>query len=149
MIYIRTNNKRQRLFESRQQDVIDDDSEPLNSRIYKAVANGGIRWNSTYLMIERAILLKDAIQLYQTDSDAEFDEADLLTSKDWLQLSEMKALLEPITEASKRVQTKGTKHGALHETLTTMDYILTHLEGIKDRLTDTDSITWRTSVILG
>lgn len=30
-----------------------------------------------------------------------------------------------------------------------MDYILSHLEGIKDRLTNTDSVTWRASVMLG
>jgi hypothetical protein len=36
----------------------------MTSKIYQAVTNGGIRWNSTYLMIERVIPLKDAISLY-------------------------------------------------------------------------------------
>lgn len=129
MVHIRANNRRRVLFEGWQSDVIDaavpiEDADgvktSLNTTIYRAVVNGGIRWNSTYLMIERALLLKEAITLYQANVD-DFDDADCLRSDDWLQLSEMKALLSPIAEASMRVQSKGTTHGALHDTLTTMD----------------------------
>ena len=51
-------------------------------KIYRVVMNGGIRWNSTYLMIERAMLLKDALYLYQDDYHSETNAADYLTSKD-------------------------------------------------------------------
>jgi hypothetical protein len=52
-------------------------------KIYRVVVNGSIRWNSTYLMIERAMLLKDALHLYQDDHHSETDAADYLTSEDW------------------------------------------------------------------
>lgn len=150
MIHINTNGKRRGLFESRQREVIDEaGGDPLNTRIYRAIVNGGIRWNSTYLMMKRAMLLRDAIHNYQDDPGSEFDHADYLTQQDWLQLREMLALLQPLFEASERVQTQGTTHGALHDVLTTTDYCLTHLETAKNKLTNTDPVTWRTSVNLG
>lgn len=111
MIHINTNSKRRGLFESRQREVIDEaGGDPLNTRIYRAIVNGGIRWNSTYLMIKRAMLLRDAIHNYQDDPESEFDHADYLTQQDWLQLREMLALLQPLFEASERVQSQGTTH---------------------------------------
>ncbi|KAM0690097.1 hypothetical protein Q7P36_008864 [Cladosporium allicinum] len=71
-------------------------------KIYRVVVNGGIRWNSTYLMIERAMLLKDALYLYWDDHHSETDAADYLTSED-----------------------------CLYEVLTSMDFILTHLKSAK------------------
>ena len=45
-------------FESKQREVCD-------SYIYQFVANGGLRWNSDLKMIERALKLRDVLQLYQ------------------------------------------------------------------------------------
>lgn len=118
--------------------------------------NGGIRWNSIYLMIKRAILLKEAIHNYQEDPETKMPCEDYLTTNDWLELRELNTLLEPLHEASIRVQNKGTKHGALHDVLTIMDYCLTQLESAKTKLNkpnvatwQTNSTTWRTSVNLG
>jgi hypothetical protein len=104
-------------------------------------------------MIERAILLKDAISLYQGNTEAPIDPRDELTGSDWLELSEMRALLEPIYKASLYVQStpdhRDQRHGALHEVLTTMDFILTHLERAKDSPTYTDAVHYKTAVNLG
>jgi hypothetical protein len=62
--------------------------------------NGGIRWNSTFLMIERAMKLKGAIHLYQDGFNADCNTADHLTAKDWRQLADLKALLAPIYKCS-------------------------------------------------
>lgn len=40
------------------------EADPEMKRIYQLTVNGGIRWNSTCDMIERAFKLKDAIELY-------------------------------------------------------------------------------------
>ena len=51
-------------------------------KILRLVTNGGIRWNSTYLMIDRNIYLKDALTLYQSDEESNIHKDDLLTKDD-------------------------------------------------------------------
>jgi len=66
VIHIKENATRRLLFQSKQRNAVPaskgKDSEVV--RMYRVVANRGIRWNSTYLMIDRTMLLKDAIHLY-------------------------------------------------------------------------------------
>lgn len=153
MVHIKGKSRRRTAFEKNQlQALTEVGDDAATAKIYRVVVNGGIRWNSTYLMIKRAIKLKNAIQLYQSNDDG-LDEDDVLTKDDWIQLTEMLALLEPIYEASLHVQStpdhlKQT-HGALHEVLTSMDYILTTLEAAKNTTTYTDTVHFRTSVNLG
>lgn len=65
MVHIKANNRRKTLFERHQhQATVEEGDDLVTTKLYRAVTNGGIRWNSTYLMIKRAILLKNAIQLY-------------------------------------------------------------------------------------
>jgi hypothetical protein len=103
-------------------------------------------------MVKRAIKLKNAIQLYQNNDD-DLDEAGVITKDDWIQLTEMLGLLEPIYEASLHVQSTPDHlqqtYGTLHEVLTSMDYILTTLEAAKDTTTYADTVHFRTSVNLG
>lgn len=67
--HIKANNARIAIFESKQAQVIDE-GESSQQKIFRLVTNGGIRWNSTYLMIERRILLRDALTLYQSHEEA-------------------------------------------------------------------------------
>jgi uncharacterized protein YacL (UPF0231 family) len=101
VVHIKHNASRRSLFESKQHQANDSESEDsLAEQIYRVVANGGIRWNSTYLMIERAMKLKDAVHLYQDDQNAGCDTDDYLTTEDWRQLADLKALLAPIYRCS-------------------------------------------------
>jgi hypothetical protein len=65
----------------------------------------------------------------------------------------MRALLEPIYKASLYAQStpdhRDQRHSALHEVLTTMDFILTYLERAKDSPTYTDTVHYKTAVNLG
>lgn len=79
-------------------------------------------------MIERAIHLRDALTLYQTQEESNMHTDDLLTKDDWEELAHLRDLLAPIHEVSMHVQSVGTTAGALHNTLTSMDYLLHHLE---------------------
>jgi hypothetical protein len=148
VIHIKENAARRLLFQSKQRNAAPasegEDSEVV--RMYRVVANGGIRWNSTYLMIDRAMLLKDAIHLYQDDHHAACEPADYLTAEDWRELADLKALLEPIYHASMKVQSHDT---GLHEVLTSMDFILTHLETAKQKITTTDGSYFKACVNLG
>jgi hypothetical protein len=123
--HIKTNNTRIGLFESKQREATMVDEV---EKILRVVTNGGIRWNSTYLMIERGIRLKDALTLYQSDEESTMQKDDLLTKDDWQELCQSRDLLAPIHEVSMLVQSVGTTASALHNTLTSMDYLLHHLE---------------------
>ncbi|KAM0707349.1 hypothetical protein Q7P35_003993 [Cladosporium inversicolor] len=79
--HIKENNVRIAVFESKQTEVIADKESP-HTRILRLVTNGGIRWNSTYLMIERAIYLKDALTLYQNHEADDMNDEDLLKKED-------------------------------------------------------------------
>jgi hypothetical protein len=81
------------VFESKQTEVIADGSETSHTKILRLVTNGGIRWNSTYLMIERAIHLRDALTLYQSHEQETIHEHDLLDRDDWEELAHLKDLL--------------------------------------------------------
>lgn len=81
VVHIKANNSRIAIFESKQIEVIDE-GESSQRRILRLVTNGGIRWNSTYLMIERAIYLRNALTLYQSHEEATLHGDDLLTRED-------------------------------------------------------------------
>lgn len=78
------------------------------SRICSVVTNGGIRWKADLDMIERALQLKDALQLYQDHYTSEntdrLNTDNCLTAEDWYELSELKQPLEPLKYALKRCQ---------------------------------------------
>lgn len=52
------------------------------------------RWNSAYLMVERAVQLKDAMVLYF--SDYYIDKDDILTEDEWKLMTEMLIVLRPL-----------------------------------------------------
>ena len=128
--HIKGSPRRRRCFESKQHELTD-------SRIYSVVANGGIRWNADLDMIERALQLRDALQLYQdhytSDDTDRLDKDDCLTTEDWHELSELKQLLRPLKDASNRCQTTPVDghNGALWQTLSTTEWLLSKFEELK------------------
>jgi hypothetical protein len=132
VLHARDNPSRRAFFQSKQREAGVD-----CKRLYELVVNGGIRWNSTCDMIERAFKLKDAIELYQhafKDDNTAPLANDLLTSDDWLELKDILNLLLPLKIASKNVQSDGKdcKHGSLFESLQAIDWLLDKLEKLKN-----------------
>lgn len=80
-MHIKANNRRHGVFKSKQIEVIAE-GESEHTRILRVATNGGIWWNSTYLMIKRAIDLKDALTRYQDHDEYAVDNDDRLTKDD-------------------------------------------------------------------
>jgi hypothetical protein len=95
VVHIRHCPSRGHFFESKQHEAAPD------RRLYRVILNGGIRWNSTYDMIERGLRLRDAIELYQAHYSCRRDTERLpaencLRTEDWDELVKLSALLQPI-----------------------------------------------------
>ena len=84
VLHIKENNARIAIFESKQAQIIAENKtdESPHQRILRLVTNGGIRWNSTYLMIERAVFLRGALTLYQDHEYASINKDDVLNRDD-------------------------------------------------------------------
>lgn len=101
--------------------------------------NNSTRWNSTYLMIERAVRKRDDINSFvsgldlESDDDKRIPDADRLTADDWKSLIEIKTILEPLYKLTMKTQGWGVAgtSGRLSDVLMGMEYILGHLEGYK------------------
>jgi hypothetical protein len=80
----------------------------------------GVRWNSTYSIIQRALRLKDALHRYcaqwtPTQSESYDLTRDLLNAKDQEELRHFEELLKPFEKAIKRAEGNAItgSHGAL------------------------------------
>ena len=149
VVHARTTPSRRQFFKSKQREVTAD-----GERLYELIATGGIRWNSTCDMLERAFKLKDAIDLYQaayfTDEE-EPTQHDYLTSDDWQELRHLLDLLQPLKTVSLCLQSDGKdcNHGSLWESLTGIDYLMTKLERLKEQHTYLPNSHFKASINLG
>ncbi|CAI0649850.1 unnamed protein product [Colletotrichum noveboracense] len=105
------------------------------SKEVELIQDNATRWNSTYLMIERAIRLKDEVEGFYSSQNAKdpVPAQDILTSDDWLQLTEIMTILKPIWKITLRTQGFGEdgSYGRLWEVIIVMEYLLSHFEGWK------------------
>ena len=84
-------------YSSKAKKVFMDCQERLNIRPFKPlIAEVKTRWNSTFLMFQRALELKDAITLYQVHSGQEQG----LSPQNWDYIKKALRLLRPLYEAT-------------------------------------------------
>jgi hypothetical protein len=101
--------------------------------------NNETRWNSTFLMIERALRKQANIQTFlarnldEIDPQKRIPVEDHLEMEDWRLLTELKEVLEPLYHQTMRTQgwAKQGGHGALWEILAGMEYLLEKMEDWK------------------
>ncbi|OHW95676.1 transposase-like protein [Colletotrichum incanum] len=105
----------------------------------EVVSNNDTRWNSTYLMIERALRKQTDIRAFIFALEGEQDKAkripaeDILSNDDWCVLGEVNEILRPLYSQTMRTQGQGNggSHGSLWEVLVGMEYLLEHFEDWK------------------
>ncbi|PCD26624.1 hypothetical protein AU210_013046 [Fusarium oxysporum f. sp. radicis-cucumerinum] len=103
----------------------------------EADGNAETRWNSTFMMIQRAIRKREQIDHFITYLDTKAAEPrqrvpvqDHLSQQDWLLLAEIQSLLKPLYEITMRCQgwAKEGRYGALWEVMIGMEYLLNFFE---------------------
>ncbi|KFA81821.1 hypothetical protein S40288_09571 [Stachybotrys chartarum IBT 40288] len=99
--------------------------------------NNETRWNSTFLMIQRAIRKREHINHFITYLETKAAEPrqrvpvqDQLSPLDWLLLAEIQSLLKPLYEITMRCQgwAKEGRYGALWEVMIGMEHLLNFFE---------------------
>jgi hypothetical protein len=97
------------------------------------ISDNDTRWNSTYLSMERALTLNVKIRVYSEHHKDELGE-DFMTPADWEVIRELKQHLKPFWELTIDLQSQATDgtHGAIWEALPAIEYLLRHLERLKE-----------------
>jgi hypothetical protein len=132
VVYITRSPARTSVFNQAQQEEADE----VLSFYLRLKKDTGIRWNSVYTMIERALKLRRAIERYchnwqaPKEKEAYNLQQDFLDTEDWEELHHFKEILEPFHKVTKRVEGRATdgSHGALWEVLPTFDYLFKKLQ---------------------
>jgi len=113
--------------------------------------NNDTRWNSTFQMIDRALLLQKALDTFivaaigdrrLTPKERHQLEADRLTTADWKDLHTLHELLQPFEMLTKEMQGNigdDTMNGAIFDVLPAMDMLLKRLEDAKIEFTTSKS----------
>lgn len=108
--YIMRSDQRIQVFNESQRDVPDE----ITTFCFRLVRDTGIRWNSVYNMITRALLLEKAIRSYcrqwrKANPKAYDLSQDFLDDEDWEELRHYGELLLPFKLATERLEAKGNK----------------------------------------
>jgi hypothetical protein len=133
--YISRSDSRRRAFETAQK--VDASLFTL-----QLVRDLGVRWNSTFAMIKRALELQKALQRYCMQWEPAVGEShdltkDFLDPQDWVELEHFHDLLKPFNNATKRAEGNATlgSHGALWEVIPTIEYLFKILKKRADEVT--------------
>jgi hypothetical protein len=140
--FVRASPQRRELMKSLACNQRDDDDYQLFDEERAAIdlelmQNNETRWNSTFLMIQRAIRKRDQIDHFIAYLETKAAEPrqrvpvqDQLSPQDWLLLAEIQSLLKPLYEITMRCQgwAKEGRYGALWEVMIGMEYLLNFFE---------------------
>jgi hypothetical protein len=140
--FVRASPQRRELMKSLACSQRDEDDYHLFEEDRAAIdlelmQNNETRWNSTFMMIQRAIRKREQIDHFITYLDTKAAEPrqrvpvqDHLSQQDWLLLAEIQSLLKPLYEITMRCQgwAKEGRYGALWEVMIGMEYLLNFFE---------------------
>lgn len=140
--FVRASPQRRELMKSLACSQRDEDDYHLFEEDRAAIdlelmQNSETRWNSTFMMIQRAIRKREQIDHFITYLDTKAAEPrqrvpvqDHLSQQDWLLLAEIQSLLKPLYEITMRCQgwAKEGRYGALWEVMIGMEYLLNFFE---------------------
>ena len=102
--------------------------EVTNAR--KLTIGSPTRWNGDYLAIERALLMRRAIDIYIAETLAQDPRLsihrDQLTAEDWIHLTNIAHFVDPFTEKTLKLQGH-RPHGALYDVYPSLERLQKHI----------------------
>ncbi len=149
VVYIRRTPQRREEFEEKVKDKLKELQDALAATIQPGeepedvrkeplmvIQDNNTRWNSVFAMIQRALLLRDPLDLFikraleKPEKDKPLPQEDELSSHNWDILSRTAELLKPFNDQTIRLQSRAphASHGSLWETVPTIEFLLSGLE---------------------
>lgn len=163
--WIMRSDTRRQMFISYQKADITNDDELFNHVEKLLIKDGGVRWNSTYYMLERALELQRAIDLFQRyykPTQKEKEEApysitaDAVTDEDWTEVRRFLKLLRRFVTATIHLQGNSEDEGfegargSLWEVFTWMDLLSVKLDrAIETSVDEPEDSHFRSAVLCG
>src|SRR5207248_1410441 len=96
------------------------------------IADNQTRWNSTYLMLQRVLKLRQYLVVFIDEAvdkeNSPLNPVDAISKDDWTTLQIMHDLLKPFWKLTLRLQGSNCKYGAIWEVLPAMEVLINHLE---------------------
>ncbi|KAF6805452.1 transposase-like protein [Colletotrichum musicola] len=145
--FIRSSPQRSQTFQELSKESEDDEGFTIfeeSPRELQLMLSNETRWNSIYLIINRAILKRQQIDGFirhnqlERSVDNRIPIEDILNNDEWLLLVELKDILEPLYLQTMRCQGwgKGDGHGRLWEIMAGIEYLIDKLEDWKRLFSD-------------
>jgi hypothetical protein len=134
--YIRKTPQRREAF----MDISKND-EAVEAKELQVVADNQTRWNSTYLMIKRALKLRvridSFIREYTDIGDYSLSDADILSKEDWQTLQTIHDLMFPFWLLTMKLQGNAPSgsYGVIWEILPAMEVLINRLEDASEKYT--------------
>lgn len=130
MVYITRSGKRTEQFNAFRQEISDE----LLTWCLRLRKDTGIRWNSVYTMIQRALQLKDIVDLFcarwvPSQGERRNLLADKLDAQDWEELRHFAFLFKPLSRIIKGLEGHAAtgSYGAVWEVLPASSYLFNKL----------------------
>lgn|SRR5215469_2341752 len=113
-----------------------EDAESVLKHPLTVIRDNLTRWNSIFLMIVRAFILKDPLDLYikraqeKPAKASPLPQEDELSTHDWNILARTREILEPFYNLTLKLQGRASnaRHGSIWEALPAVDFLLYRLE---------------------
>lgn len=163
VVFICRSPQRMEHFAKLQRKAVDDGHQ-FTDVVYRLVRDNDTRWNSLFAMIDRALLLRAALEDYTAYHSAKYHEycrvydlnyghkkrkprkkdppeivVDQLSNDDWHILQQYKLILRPLAAATIKLQGQVGRHGHMWEVLPVLQQLLEHFERMKEHYVSQES----------
>lgn len=153
----RSCQRREKLTSYQAEAAVEDELFDWHEKLL--IKDGGVRWNSTCMMLQRAKQLRRAIELFQKDNDEPDEDEDCgysvskdrITRDDWDEIDRFLDLLEPILMVTKELEGNPgiSTYGSLWAVFPSLNILSVSLQEAIDDVKAEPESYYKSGVIMG
>ncbi|TKA52632.1 hypothetical protein B0A49_13533, partial [Cryomyces minteri] len=142
-----------------EQALVMEDDEIFDWQEKVLLKDGGVRWNSTYMMLKRAKLLRKVIEWFQMTHEAIDDEDDIgygiiddrITKEDWEEVDLFLSVLEPIANITKELEgnPETSRYGSLWAAFPALNVLSDVLHDAITKTKEAEDSYFKSGILMG